>query len=214
MRVVWVHLDGGGLALQRYAKTLRPALSLGLHPPARVFVLRPIATAPAAASTAVLTSIVLNQGQSIWIFRLAAVLALSFVQESPCNAMVRVSLTKLHPLLSSLGITVWSRLTVIVPAAGSDELRVSYIIGGLCFSEGYKSGIERGYPLTLRLTDPHAINSATNAHGMLFDRLRVTTLRDYLPSSFRGSERDALRVATLACLKQSLATCSQARKNK
>jgi hypothetical protein len=68
-----------------------------------------------------------------------------------------------------------------------------YIIGSICFSEGFKADLERGYPFTLRLTDPQAISSSTALHGLLFERLRNLTLKTYLPAKVRSRNHKASR---------------------
>jgi hypothetical protein len=83
-----------------------------------------------------------------------------------------------------------------------------YIIGRVCFSEGFKAGVERGYSLTLRQTDPDAIACSIALHRLLFDRLRAFTLRPYGPSTPGRSEHEALRLAALKCLRKSMKYCS------
>lgn len=82
-----------------------------------------------------------------------------------------------------------------------------YIIGRLCFSEGFKAGVERGYSLTLRQTDPESISSSTALHRILFDKLRTYTLGAYPPHQAQADEHIALRLATLRCLERSLNYC-------
>jgi len=82
-----------------------------------------------------------------------------------------------------------------------------YIIGRLCFSEGFRIGLESGYPLTLRQSDPDAINSSTQLHRALFERLRDHTLMQYPPARSQSNAHDNLRLATIRCLQESLAFC-------
>lgn len=82
-----------------------------------------------------------------------------------------------------------------------------YIIGRLCFSEGFRIGLESGYPLTLRQSDPDAINSSTLLHRALFDRLRDYTLMQYPPAHSHSNAHENLRLATIRCLQESLAFC-------
>ncbi len=84
-----------------------------------------------------------------------------------------------------------------------------YIIGHVCVSEGFKTGLERGYPLTLRQSDPGAIDSSSRLHRTLFEQLRNYTLLKYRPPRSIADERSALRLAILSCLKQSLKYCKQ-----
>jgi hypothetical protein len=83
-----------------------------------------------------------------------------------------------------------------------------YIIGRICFSEGFKSGVERGYSLTLRQTDPDAIASSTAVHRILFERLRRLTLGTYRSSTPAADDHEALRLAVLKCLRRSMEYCS------
>lgn len=85
-----------------------------------------------------------------------------------------------------------------------------YIIGRICFSEGFKAGVERGYTLTLRQSDPQAIASSTALHRKLFERLRLHTLITYPPNASHSNESEALRAATVRCLKSSLKFCEAA----
>jgi hypothetical protein len=82
-----------------------------------------------------------------------------------------------------------------------------YIIGRLCFSEGFRIGLESGYPLTLRQSDPDAINSSTLLHRALFERLRDYTLMQYPPGRSSSNSHENLRLATIRCLQESLAFC-------
>ncbi|MBL8178793.1 MAG: hypothetical protein JNK48_29230, partial [Bryobacterales bacterium] len=84
----------------------------------------------------------------------------------------------------------------------------SYIIGSLCFSQGFKSEVVHGYPLTLRQTNAEAIRSATDLQQVLFERLRSHTLAAF-PSRHRD-ERKGLRMSTLRCLEQALRWCESA----
>jgi hypothetical protein len=82
-----------------------------------------------------------------------------------------------------------------------------YIIGRICFSEGFKAGMERGYSLTLRQTDPESISSSTALHRILFERLRTYTLVTYPHQPPEADEHIALRLAALRCLGRSLKYC-------
>lgn len=83
-----------------------------------------------------------------------------------------------------------------------------YIIGKVCFSEGFKAGVERGYSLTRRQTDPEAIASSIAVHRLLFDRLRTFTRLTYRPSRSATHEHEALRLGVLKCLRSSMAYSS------
>ncbi len=82
-----------------------------------------------------------------------------------------------------------------------------YIIGRLCFSEGFRIGLESGYPLTLRQSDPEAVSSSTTMHRALFERLRDHTLMKFAPVRPSADSHENLRLATLRCLQESLAFC-------
>jgi hypothetical protein len=84
-----------------------------------------------------------------------------------------------------------------------------YIIGRLCFSEGFRIGLESGYPLTLRQSDPDAIKSSTLLHRALFDRLRDYTLMKYPPARSCSDSHENLRLAAIRCLQESLAFCQE-----
>jgi hypothetical protein len=83
-----------------------------------------------------------------------------------------------------------------------------YIIGRLCFSEGFRIGLESGYPLTLRQSDPDAVKSSTLLHSALFERLRDYTLMKYPPPRSQASSRENLRLAVIRCLQEALAFCA------
>jgi len=84
-----------------------------------------------------------------------------------------------------------------------------YIIGRLCFSEGFRIGLESGYPLTLRQSDPDAVKSSTLLHAALFERLRDCTLMQYPPARSHTNAHENLRRATIRCLQESLAFCQE-----
>lgn len=84
-----------------------------------------------------------------------------------------------------------------------------YIIGRLCFSEGFRIGLESGYPLTLRQSHPEAITSSTLLHRALFERLRDYTLMEYPPEHSQSSSHENLRHAVLRCLKESQKFCEE-----
>jgi len=84
-----------------------------------------------------------------------------------------------------------------------------HIIGRLCFSEGFRIGLESGYPLTLRQSHPEAITSSTLLHRALFERLRDYTLMEYPPEHSQSSSRENLRLAVLRCLKESQTFCEE-----
>jgi hypothetical protein len=84
-----------------------------------------------------------------------------------------------------------------------------YIIGRLCFSEGFRIGLESGYPLTLRQSDPDAINSSMLLHRALFERLRDYTLMKYPPLRSQSNAHENLRLATIRCLQESMAFCEE-----
>ncbi len=84
-----------------------------------------------------------------------------------------------------------------------------YIIGRLCFSEGFRIGLESGYPLTLRQSDPDSVKSSTLLHAALFERLRDYTLMQYPPQRSHTSSHENLRLAVMRCLQQALAFCEE-----
>ncbi len=78
-----------------------------------------------------------------------------------------------------------------------------YIIGRISYIEGYKQQFLRGFPVSLRQTSPEAIAANISLCKALFERLQVDTLKHY-PSDEGLSRRDALRQATIACLRRLL----------
>jgi hypothetical protein len=84
-----------------------------------------------------------------------------------------------------------------------------YIIGRLCFSEGFRIGVESGYPLTLRQSNPEAVISSTLMHKALFERLRDHTLMRYPPVQSVADAHENLRMAVIHCLQDSLAFCEE-----
>jgi hypothetical protein len=84
-----------------------------------------------------------------------------------------------------------------------------YILGRLCFSEGFRIGLESGYPLTLRQSDPDAVKSSTLLHAALFERLRDYTLMKYPPARSQANAHENLRLAVIRCLQEALAFCEE-----
>lgn len=80
-----------------------------------------------------------------------------------------------------------------------------YIIDRISYFEGYKKGIQSGYGLTLRLSALDAISANISLYEVLFERLATYTLTKY--GEPEEEHREALRRATINCLKQSLEFC-------
>lgn len=78
-----------------------------------------------------------------------------------------------------------------------------YIMGRISCFEGYKKGIERGYALAIRQTGGDAITANVSLYEVLFDWLATDTLTSYGKSG-KGGRQEALRQATINCLRKSL----------
>lgn len=79
-----------------------------------------------------------------------------------------------------------------------------YIIGNISCLEGYKKGIQRGFGLTLRQTDLNAISASISLYKVLFSHQETYTMATYGNSGNIINRRDALREATINCLKKSI----------
>jgi hypothetical protein len=109
-------------------------------------------------------------------------------------------------LLNFLNRSKESALGNIEWAVSPKRQKNLYIIGRLACLEGYKRGnADRGYDWTLRQTIPDAIDSYIFLYNTLFDQLSSDTLKIYGgKSEANESRREALRQATVNCLKQSV----------
>jgi hypothetical protein len=81
-----------------------------------------------------------------------------------------------------------------------------YIIGRLCFSEGFRIGLGSG---TLRQSHPKAITSSRLLHRALFEWLRDYTLTESPPEHSQSSSHGNLRLTVLRCLKESPKFCEE-----
>jgi hypothetical protein len=82
-----------------------------------------------------------------------------------------------------------------------------YIIGERCLYEGFKVGLQRGLPLSIRQTDPNTVRFAIQAHELLFGELVAYTLSRYPPGGGHTLGRNGLRASTQVALRESLAFC-------
>lgn len=82
-----------------------------------------------------------------------------------------------------------------------------YIIGERCLYEGFKVGVQRGLPLSIRQTDPTVIRFAIQAHEILFAELVAHTLSRYPSDTDQVVRRSSLRASTQMALLKSLAFC-------
>lgn len=92
--------------------------------------------------------------------------------------------------------------------AVSDHMQKNlYIIGRISCFEGFKKGIQRGFSLTLRQTQLGAIDANVSLYEILFDRLATKTVATY-SGQVTDDRREALRLATIDCLQESLRYCA------
>jgi hypothetical protein len=109
-------------------------------------------------------------------------------------------------LLNFLGWSKDSTLANIEWAVSPRRQKNLHIIGHDACLEGYNRGNpDLGFDLTLRQTIPDAIDSYIFLYNTLFDQLSSDTLKIYGgKSKANESRREALRQATVNCLKQSV----------
>ncbi|MFH1264341.1 MAG: hypothetical protein ABIK89_01345 [Planctomycetota bacterium] len=81
-----------------------------------------------------------------------------------------------------------------------------YIIGRISYIEGYKKDVGRGYGLSLRQTSSAAIRANISLYEALFDRLKKHTRDTYYTGSETIPGRETLRLATINCLEQAIAS--------
>lgn len=111
-------------------------------------------------------------------------------------------------------------LTSADPAHENIEWAVSpfrqpniYIIGHKSYFEGFKKSPESGYDLTLRQSSEEAVAVNTSMYDALFDYFATYTLIKYSKEAAHD-RRDALRLATVACLEEARRTCLKHERNR
>ena len=82
----------------------------------------------------------------------------------------------------------------------------TYIIGTTSSFQGLKKARQRGYYFTLRQSGLDAVSANTSVYDTLFEHLKTFTLTTY-SNREESDSREALRRATLNCLKKSLKLC-------
>lgn len=89
------------------------------------------------------------------------------------------AITRLLTLMNFLRDPTETALGHIDFAISKFRQKNLYIIGHMCVSEGFKTGLGRGYDLTLRQTGSEAISASIAAQSLWFDELRAFTMKSY-----------------------------------
>lgn len=95
-----------------------------------------------------------------------------------------------------------SHIDWVISELGTKNL---YIIGHISCFEGYKTGLDPGYGLTLRQTSREVIKANIELYRGFFEDLEAGTLTKWVVESRRYTRRrDLLRIGVIHCLEKSL----------